>query len=244
MILRSLTVALALICGPVLAQDGPLRIDITEGVIEPMPFAVPDFVPENAAAQQLSAQLADVVAADLTGTGLFREVPEDAFISAFTDFGAPVAFSDWKAINVQALVAGAVAVNGDQVTVKFRLYDVATGSELGQDDTPKDLPRPISQRPRRFFQCGIEVLQRRPQVQKEVRKRVKAERNQRAGVAAEAWQDEAHRLSERAVFPCRGQQGIGHHVARHRQGEHPQQREHASAWECRAGGEPGQRHGQ
>ena len=32
------------------AQSGPLRIEITEGVIEPMPFAVPGFVPDDPAA--------------------------------------------------------------------------------------------------------------------------------------------------------------------------------------------------
>ena len=135
MMTRILVLVLALLCSGVAAtqaQQGPLRIDITQGVIEPMPFAVPNFVAENAAARELSAQLARVVAADLTGTGLFREVPPEAYISRFTDFAAPVSYPDWNAINVQALVGGAVSVNGDQVSVKFRLYDVASGAELGQ----------------------------------------------------------------------------------------------------------------
>lgn len=34
---------------PAAAQQGPLRIQITEGVIEPLPFAVPDFVAETRA---------------------------------------------------------------------------------------------------------------------------------------------------------------------------------------------------
>jgi TolB protein len=135
MIVRCLFVVLVLVLtgpGVAQAQQGPLRIDITEGVIEPMPLAIPDFVAETAAAAQLADDLARVVAADLTGTGLFREVPAEAFISGFTDFAAPVAYSDWRAINVAALVAGAVAVNGNDVTVKFRLYDVTSGAELGQ----------------------------------------------------------------------------------------------------------------
>ena len=59
-------------------------------------------------------------------------MPEEAYITRFDDFGAPVDYTDWRAINVQALVAGAVAVNGDQVSVKFRLYDITSGAELGQ----------------------------------------------------------------------------------------------------------------
>ncbi|MFK7876229.1 MAG: Tol-Pal system beta propeller repeat protein TolB [Paracoccaceae bacterium] len=126
--------ALAVFVGPglVLAQVGPLRIEITEGVIEPMPVAVPNFVAENQAGQQYAAELSRVVAANLSSTGLFREVPQSAYISGFSDFGAPVAFPDWRAINASALVAGAVTVTGNQVQVKFRLYDVISGQELGQ----------------------------------------------------------------------------------------------------------------
>lgn len=115
-----------------LAQQGPLRIEITEGVIEPLPFAVPPFQAENAEAGQLAADIARVVAADLSGTGLFREIPASAFISTLSDFNAPVQYADWKAINAQALIAGAVNVSGGNVTVKFRLYDVFSGAELGE----------------------------------------------------------------------------------------------------------------
>ena len=113
------------------AQQGPLRIEITEGVIEPLPFASPDFVPESEGSAEIGAKLARVVAADLQGTGLFREIPATAFISSVTDFGSPVQFADWKAINAQALMTGAVNVSGSNLTVKFRLYDVFSGAELG-----------------------------------------------------------------------------------------------------------------
>lgn len=114
------------------AQQGPLRITITEGVIEPMPFVVPDFVPETAASGEMGANIARVISADLANTGLFREVPQTAYISAFTDFAAPISFPDWRAINAQAMVAGAVSVSGNRVNVKFRLYDLISGQEMGQ----------------------------------------------------------------------------------------------------------------
>ncbi len=119
---------------PAAAQDsGPLRIEITEGVIEPVPFAVPDFIGEGSTATQLGRQIADVIAADLTGTGLFRRIPSDAFISQITSFSSPVQYADWKAINAQALVSGAVRVDAaGQVVVQFRIYDVFAGQELGQ----------------------------------------------------------------------------------------------------------------
>ncbi len=112
---------------------GPLRIEITEGVIEPLPLALPPFVAENAAAEEIAAEITRVIAGNLTGTGLFREIPREAHIARITRFDAPVQFADWKAINAQGLVTGAVAVEGrGRVTVKFRLYDVFAEAELGE----------------------------------------------------------------------------------------------------------------
>ncbi|WP_417723578.1 Tol-Pal system beta propeller repeat protein TolB [Salipiger sp.] len=129
----AMLVALAALCaGPVAAQDGPLRIEITEGVVEPLPYAVPDFVAETGDAAKYATDIARVVAEDLTGTGLFREIPKDAHISRITSFQSPVQFADWKAINAQALVTGAVSVEGGRVVVKFRVWDVFAGTELGQ----------------------------------------------------------------------------------------------------------------
>lgn len=119
------------VSAPVMAQDGPLRLTITDGVIEPLPFAVPSFEAENPEAAQVAADLSRLVAQDLTGTGLFREIPASAFISQATSFSQPIAYADWRAINAQALIKGAVTVSGQNLTVKFRLYDVFSGAELG-----------------------------------------------------------------------------------------------------------------
>ena len=116
---------------PAAAQDGPLRIEITEGVIEPLPFAAPVFEAETSGSAELAAQITQVVADDLTGTGLFRAIPQEAHIARVTSFASPVQYADWKAINAQALITGAVAVTGDRVNVKFRLYDVFSGAEMG-----------------------------------------------------------------------------------------------------------------
>lgn len=131
--------ALVLVCATALlpvqatAQSGPLRIELTEGVIEPMPFAVPDFVSEGAGAERFATDISRVIAADLTGTGLFREISRDAHIARVSSFGAPVQFADWKAINAQALITGSVAADSSgRVVVKFRVWDVFAGQELGQ----------------------------------------------------------------------------------------------------------------
>jgi TolB protein len=123
---------LALSAVAAVAQSGPLRLDITRPVIEPVPLAIPQFIAENAAGAEFAAQITQVVTADLTGTGLFRAIDPASFISGISGFDAPVAFNDWQAINAQGLIVGAVAASGDQIVVKFRLFDVASGQPLGE----------------------------------------------------------------------------------------------------------------
>ena len=113
--------------------SGPLRVEITEGVIEPLPIAIPDFVAEDPQAADLAPRIARVIADDLTGTGLFRRIPAEAFISPVTSFQAPVVYRDWKAIGAQALVTGSVGTGADgALAVRFRLHDVFAEGELGQ----------------------------------------------------------------------------------------------------------------
>jgi TolB protein len=115
------------------AVSAPLRIKITEGVVEPLPFAAPSFIADNAAGAEYAKALADIIAQDLTGSGLFRQIPEAAHISKITSFASPVQYSDWKAINAQALITGTVSGSATgQITVKFRIYDVFAGAELGK----------------------------------------------------------------------------------------------------------------
>lgn len=125
-------ILLALMPFSATAQNGPLRIEITEGVIEPLPVAIAPFVAENAEAGQYAAEIARVIGQNLVGTGLFREIPQSAFIGSITNFDAPVQYADWKAINAQALVTGAVSVASDgRLVVKFRLFDVFSDAPLG-----------------------------------------------------------------------------------------------------------------
>ncbi len=115
------------------SQSDVLFLDLSNPNVEPMPFAAPDFVAETAGADQYAADLSRVLAADLTNSGLFREISKDAFISNITSFDSPVQFADWKAINAQALVTGSVSTAGDnQIVVKFRLFDVFSEQQLGE----------------------------------------------------------------------------------------------------------------
>ena len=121
------------LAAPSLAQQGPLRITITDGVIEPLPFAVPAFVARSEASQQIAQDITRVIAADLQNTGLFREIPQDAHIARVSSFDSSVQWSDWKAINAQALITGSVLVEADgRLVVQFRLFDVFSEAALGE----------------------------------------------------------------------------------------------------------------
>ena len=132
--LMTLLIASLMLLAPLSSARAQPTIDLgilREGVIEELPFALPSFQPEIGGSEQIAADISRLVAEDLVGTGLFNQIPSSSFISTPASFATPVAFADWRAINAQALITGAVAVTGNQVTVKFRLHDVFGGAEMG-----------------------------------------------------------------------------------------------------------------
>ena len=131
-----LLMAFIAFAAPVNAQQPTLKIDVTGGVIEPVPFAIPGFIAENSASNAIANNITRVIAEDLLSTGLFREIPKAAHISGVSNFNAPVQFADWRAINSQALIVGAVDTSGGRLTVKFRLWDVLSEVQMdGQSFT-------------------------------------------------------------------------------------------------------------
>ena len=74
------------------AQSAPLRITITEGVIEPLPYAAPAFIGETGASNDLANKITELVKNDLLGTGLFREVPKSSYISGIDNFNSPIQY--------------------------------------------------------------------------------------------------------------------------------------------------------
>src|SRR5688572_18060359 len=106
-------------------------IDITKGVVEPMPIAVPVFGGGNPTDNQLGAEIARVIAADLERSGLFAPIEERAFIQQGLTSEVLPRFQDWRLINAQALVAGSVkpGANG-KYSAEFRLWDVFGGAEM------------------------------------------------------------------------------------------------------------------
>ena len=122
-------VAVAVAPWPARAQ---LELDITEGVVEPLPIAISEFYGAGPEAAQLGREIADVVSADLERSGLFRPIDRRAFIQSPDQLRAVPRFADWRQINAEALVTGEVSGGeaGSDIEVEFRLWDVFAGIQL------------------------------------------------------------------------------------------------------------------
>lgn len=115
-----------------------LRIDVTGGAVQPMPVAVPSFptaanvtTPAGSTAE-LGQKVAQVVAADLERSGLFRPLDPKAYTTApnINDVAAPQ-YANWRTIAAQALVTGFVKVNPDgSLLVGCYVFDVFGEEEL------------------------------------------------------------------------------------------------------------------
>ena len=113
----------ALDVAPALAA---LQVRVDQGVTEPIPLAIPDFV---GAAQ--GRDIAQVVRADLERSGLFKALPPASYIEKISDINVPPRFGDWRTIQAQGLVTGqAIAQPDGRLRVEFRLWDIFGESQM------------------------------------------------------------------------------------------------------------------
>ncbi|HVV79001.1 MAG TPA: Tol-Pal system beta propeller repeat protein TolB [Pseudolabrys sp.] len=121
--------------GAMLAATGPaaavLRLDVTQGNVQPMPIALPEFVPGAPAEANLTRDITNIIAANLQRSGLFAPINPAAYIERISNTDAVPRFPDWRAINAQALVVGRITRQPDgRLKSEFRLWDVFAGSQL------------------------------------------------------------------------------------------------------------------
>ncbi|WP_416356074.1 Tol-Pal system beta propeller repeat protein TolB [Aureimonas phyllosphaerae] len=128
--IRSLALALATATAGLALASGAhaaVEIDVTQGNVQPLPIALPNFQSRDA----LGAKLIEVVAADLKRSGLFAPINPAAFIQKDVTPDATPRFQDWTVINAQALVTGRVTPEADgRLRVEFRLWDTYAGQQL------------------------------------------------------------------------------------------------------------------
>lgn len=104
-----------------------LQIDVTQGVVEPVPVAITDFLSSD----QIGADVARVIGDNLRRSGLFAPIDRAAFIERISNPDVAPRFEDWRIINAQALVTGRVSQEADgRLRAEFRLWDTFAGQQL------------------------------------------------------------------------------------------------------------------
>jgi TolB protein len=107
-----------------------LQVDVTQGNAQPLPIAIPDFLP-GGGDPQAGPNIAGVVRADLERSGLFRPLDQKGFVEHITDINKVPTFASWRSITAQGLVTGQVTQQPDgRLRVDFRLWDVFGESQM------------------------------------------------------------------------------------------------------------------
>ncbi len=108
-----------------------VRLDITQGNVQPMPIAIPDFLGGAATDNDTAQSVSQIITANLRRSGLFAPIDPAAFLEKIASVDAVPHFPDWRTINAQALATGRVTRQTDgRLKAEFRLWDVLAGQQL------------------------------------------------------------------------------------------------------------------
>ncbi len=108
-----------------------VKVDITRGVVEPIPIAIPAFFGGSQNESQYGRDIAQVVSNDLVRSGLFAAVDPRSFMQDANSLLVQPHFADWRVLNAQALVVGKIEAQADgRLKVEFRLWDVFSEQQM------------------------------------------------------------------------------------------------------------------
>jgi TolB protein len=108
-----------------------LQLDVTQGNVQPLPIALPDFVGGSGPDVGTARNVTQIIAANLKRSGLFAPIDPAAYLERITNIDAVPRFPDWRAVNAQALVTGRITRQPDgRLKAEFRLWDVFAGQQL------------------------------------------------------------------------------------------------------------------
>jgi len=108
-----------------------VRLDVTQGNFQPLPIAIPTFLPGGDGDADTAMGVTQIITANLKGSGLFLPIDPAAFVENIASVDKVPNFPDWRTINAQALVTGRVTRQSDgRLKAEFRLWDVLAGQQL------------------------------------------------------------------------------------------------------------------
>jgi len=105
-------------------------IDVNHARSAPIPIAIPDLIGADGNSAQLGRDISQVITNDLGNCGLFRPLPPASFIQVAPGQGETPNFPNWAAVGAQALVIGRAEVQGGNIRVEFRLWDVLPQAQI------------------------------------------------------------------------------------------------------------------
>ena len=77
-------------------SSAPIEVDVTEGKIEPLPIAITKFNYKSSLEQDVSNKIYEVVTKNLNNSGLFKAIPNEAFLQSSREVFLQPLFSDWR----------------------------------------------------------------------------------------------------------------------------------------------------
>ncbi|MFI4984063.1 MAG: Tol-Pal system beta propeller repeat protein TolB [Rickettsiales bacterium] len=106
-----------------------LKIDITQGNVEPMPIGLNSFYTPEGAEDDVGKQIREVIVNDLVKSGLFRSIEQRAFLEQVQVNAVPT-FVSWRQIGAMAVSTGMITRNGGDYRVEFRLWDPSLEQQI------------------------------------------------------------------------------------------------------------------
>ena len=102
----------------------PIEIDVTKGIIEPLPIAITKFNYKSIKEKIISNKIYEVVSNDLNNSGLFRKISNNAFLQNEEEVFFQPLFKDWSLIDANLIVSGKIELINDKLLVNIKLWDV------------------------------------------------------------------------------------------------------------------------
>lgn len=106
-----------------------LKVDINQGNVDPLPVAINQFYNEDKSVNEIGMQIREVIEKNLSGSGLFKSIDQNAFLEQISSDKQPN-FQSWRQIGAMAVSSGKIIESGDKITVEFRLWDPNVESQM------------------------------------------------------------------------------------------------------------------
>jgi TolB protein len=113
-----------------LSAHARTELDVAAQQFKPMPIAISDFTFSNPEYRSIAFEIRNIIANNLTSSGLFQIIPSATYIETLTIDSVPNA-ENWRLTGAAAIVVGHVGVGGNgQIEVSYRLWDAGGQGQI------------------------------------------------------------------------------------------------------------------